>query len=143
MPSPAEPHETQPGATELAVILAAGEGSRLSPDCGGTPKPTLLLVGLSLAERAVVACLAAGIRKFVIVLGHRKDEVRAHMEEVAARRGCQVDFVIAEDWELGNGASVLAASVKVDNAPFILLMSDHLSSPSMLEARREFSICRT
>ncbi len=67
MSSPAEPHETQPGATELAVILAAGEGSRLSPACGGTPKPTLLLLGLSLAERAVVAFLAAGIRKFVVV----------------------------------------------------------------------------
>ena len=84
MSSPAEPHETQPGATELAVILAAGEGSRLSADCGGTPKPTLLLLGQSLAERVVVACLAADIRRFVIVLGHRKDDVRAHMEEVAA-----------------------------------------------------------
>ena len=40
----------QPGTTELAVILAAGEGSRLSLHRRGIPKPTLRLLGLALEE---------------------------------------------------------------------------------------------
>ena len=65
---------------------------------------------LSLAERTVTSCIAAGIERFLVVLGHYADQVRAHYQEIAARRRCQVEFVTADDWKLGNGASLLAAS---------------------------------
>lgn len=66
------------GIPPLAVILAAGEGSRLARQGDGTPKPALNLLGLSLAERTITSCMAAGIQRFLVVLGHAADQVQAH-----------------------------------------------------------------
>ncbi len=117
----------------LAVILAAGEGSRLEKTRNGRPKPALKLLGLSLAERTITTCKAAGIHRFLVVLGHEADLVRAHYRQIAARRHCDIECVTAEDWRLGNGASALAAAEKMDDAPFLLTMSDHLVAPSLIE----------
>ena len=54
----------------VAVILAAGEGRRLRDRGSQTPKPLIRLAGLSLAERCVCGLLQAGIRQFVVILGH-------------------------------------------------------------------------
>lgn len=117
-----------------AVILAAGEGKRLSPLLRNTPKPTLFLLGLSLGERIVTTCMKAGIHKFVIVTGYKKNQVRTHFEGVSKRRGCRVEFVWAENWKYGNGTSALAAQESVLNSPFLLVMSDHLVDTSLLQA---------
>ncbi|MEE9293895.1 MAG: NTP transferase domain-containing protein [Phycisphaerae bacterium] len=129
-----------------AVILAAGEGSRIACQGDRTPKPALRLLGLSLAERTITSFMAAGIRRFLVVLGHAADQVRAHYQEIAARRECDVDFVTAQSWKLGNGASTLAAADKVRNDPFLLTMSDHLIAPSLIAkilraGPREGEIC--
>ena len=125
--------DTHARTVPIAVILAAGSGSRLEQIRNGTPKPALKLLGLSLAERTITTFSAAGIHRFLVVLGHEADQVRAHFQEIAARRHCDIDFVIAGDWKLGNGASALAAAEKLDNAPFLLTMSDHLLTPSLIE----------
>jgi len=57
----------------LAVILAAGEGSRLAGHGNDQPKPGIPLLGLSLSERTILACMDAGIRRFVVVLGHKNE----------------------------------------------------------------------
>ena len=59
------------------VILAAGEGRRLSTENLGRPKPTTEILGLSLGERIMLACMAAGVHRFVVVLGSQADAVRA------------------------------------------------------------------
>ena len=116
------------------VMLAAGKGSRVASLGNGRPKPTLPLLGLSLAERVILSYQAAGIQRFVVVLGYRSDKVREHVLDVAARRSCEVQCVVATDWELGNGASALAAfRVVEEEEPFLLTMADHLIDPSLLE----------
>ena len=117
----------------LAVILAAGEGSRLARQGDGPPKPALSLLGLSLAERTITSCMAAGIQRFLVVLGHAAEQVQAHYQGIAAQRQCDVEFVTAQDWKLGNGASALSAADQVGSDPFLLTMSDHLIAPSLIE----------
>ncbi len=56
-------------ATPLAVILAAGEGSRLRSARSAVPKPLVRLRGLSMAERSIAQLLMAGVERFVVVLG--------------------------------------------------------------------------
>ena len=79
------------------VMLAAGKGSRVLSLGNGRPKPTIPLLGLSLAERIILSYQAAGIQRFVVVLGYRSDEVGEHVLDVAARRGCEVQCVVATD----------------------------------------------
>jgi len=122
------------GGLPAAVILAAGEGRRLRVRGRSAPKPLTRLAGLSLGERCVCGLLAAGVRRFVVVLGHEAAQVRSHFEGIARRRDCEIRFVVAEEWRRGNGSSALAARAVVGDQPFILTMVDHLLPSAMIEA---------
>ena len=112
-------------APEVALILAAGLGSRLRQQIN-TPKPLIRVLGLSLAERVICTLLAADVWRFLVTLGHEAERVRAHFSDIARRRGVTVDFVEVEGWERGNGASALAAKGRIGDAPFFVVMTDHL-----------------
>ncbi len=118
---------------EMALILAAGLGSRLRPHTK-TPKPLTRVLGLTLAERVICTLLDVGVRRFLVTLGHEADTVRAHFSDIARRRGVSIDFIEAEDWERGNGASALAAKGRTGEAPFFLIMIDHLFDPRIAQA---------
>ena len=119
---------------EVALILAAGLGSRLHPQ---SPKPLTKVLGLTLAERVVCTLLDAGIRRFLVTIGHEAETVRAHFSDIAHRRGVTIDFVEAKDWERGNGASALAVKGRTGEAPFFLVMIDHLFDPRIARALAE------
>jgi len=76
----------------------------------------------------------AGIRRFVVVLGHKNEQVRAHFERIATARGSEISFVEASEWRLGNGASALAAAEVVGDSRFLLVMVDHLLDPQLIRA---------
>ncbi len=118
---------------DVALILAAGLGSRLAPEIN-TPKPLTRVLGLTLAERVVCALLDADIRRVLVILGHEAERVRAHLSDIARRRGVTVEFVEAEGWERGNGTSALAAKQHTGDAPFFLVMIDHLFDPKIARA---------
>ena len=118
---------------EMALILAAGLGSRLRPQTK-TPKPLTRVLGLTLAERVVCTLLDVGVRRFLVTLGHEAARVRAHFSDIARRRGATVDFIEAEHWERGNGASALAAKGRTGEVPFFLVMIDHLFDPGIARA---------
>ncbi len=119
-----------PATPEMALILAAGLGSRLRPQTK-TPKPLTRVLGLTLAERVVCTLVDAGIRRFLVTLGHEAETVRGHFSDIARRRGVTIEFVEAKDWERGNGASALAAKGRTGEAPFFLVMIDHLFDPGI------------
>ncbi len=118
---------------EMALILAAGLGSRLRPQTK-TPKPLARVLGLTLAERVVCTMLDAGIRRFLVTLGHEAETVRAHFSDISRRRGVTIDFIEAKDWERGNGSSALAAKGRIGETPFFLVMIDHLFDPEIARA---------
>ncbi len=124
------PDDAQP---TVAVILAAGEGRRMSNKFPDKPKPLVPLLGLPIIERTMLACAAAGVRQFVVVLGYQADRVRAGVEELAGRRGWPVRFVTCQNWQQGNGASALAAAEAVGTRECLLLMADHLLDPALIQ----------
>jgi len=120
-------------APEMALILAAGLGSRLRPQTK-TPKPLTRVLGLTLAERVVCTLIDADVRRFLVTLGHETETVRAHFSDIARRRGVTIDFIEAEGWQRGNGASALAAKDCTGEASFFLVMIDHLFDPAIARA---------
>ena len=116
-----------------AVILAAGLGSRLAPTTD-LPKPLVQVGGLTLAERTVLALReGAGIMNFLIMTGHRADIIAYHFDLISRRYDVTIGAVNATDWQLGNGASTLAARKHMGNAPFFLTMTDHILDPEIAE----------
>ncbi len=115
---------------EVALILAAGRGSRLKSK-SNIPKPLTKVLGLTLAERVVLILRAANISRFIVALGHEAETIKAHFSDIAQRRGVTIEFGVARDWEQGNGASALAAKGRTGDAPFFLVMTDHLFDPAI------------
>ena len=125
--------ESASTAPEAALILAAGLGSRLRSRAN-TLKPLTRVLGLTLAERVVCTLRDAGIRRVFVTLGHAAETVREHFADIARRRGMAIEFIEANGWERGNGASALAARGHIGEAPFLLVMIDHLFDPAIARA---------
>lgn len=107
----------------MAVILAAGIGSRLSPLTDNCPKSLLSVGGSVILERMLRNCLSCGISQFVLVLGHRADEIKQFVDKTF--RGIRVTYVINERYrETNTGYSLMLASKAIGTADFIKFDAD-------------------
>ena len=113
--------------SEVAVILAAGLGTRLSVVSGYLPKPLVKFEGIPLLEHVMSGAKQAGIERFVIVTGHQGHMVRRWFER-SSLHGTPVTWVQNDEYHKKNGISLLQARPAV-NEPFLLLMSDHIFQP--------------
>lgn len=111
------------------LLIAAGKGSRIAEVTDS--KPLTPVAGTPLIERVLSAAAEAGLRDFVMVTGHAAARVEALTAQVSAQLGLAVTFVRVEDWEGGNGHSVLAGAERIDGE-YLLMMGDHLFDPDIL-----------
>jgi bifunctional UDP-N-acetylglucosamine pyrophosphorylase / glucosamine-1-phosphate N-acetyltransferase len=66
--------------SRTVVVLAAGEGKRMK---SATPKMLHPLLGRTLLGHVLTAAAAARADRTIVVVGHRADQVRAHLAEIA------------------------------------------------------------
>jgi choline kinase len=115
--------------TRQTVILAAGNGSRLSATRGGLPKPLVQVGGKTLIEHALDQARAAGVEEAVVVTGNAADQMRAHLATLEA--SLKVTVVHNPRYHEPNGVSLLAAEPFV-TGPFYLQMADHVFAHPVL-----------
>jgi 1L-myo-inositol 1-phosphate cytidylyltransferase len=113
--------------TNQCLILAAGNGSRIASLSGSAPKPLVSLYGAPLLEHILLSAQAAGIEKFVVVVGYRADALRRWFAE-RPLGDISVTLVENPEYHKANGVSALAARKFLKN-PFLLLMADHIFEP--------------
>ena len=107
----------------MAVILAAGIGSRLAPLTDDCPKCMLSVGGSTILERMIRNCLSCGIAQFVLVLGLRSDEIRKFVDKTF--RGIRVTYVINERYrDTNTGYSLMLAASAIGGAEFIKFDAD-------------------
>jgi len=110
-----------------AVLLAAGEGSRLR--AAAPSKPLCPVGGKPLIEHAIHGFAAAGLARVVVVLGYEAEAIEAHL---ASRSWpVAVETVRTADYRQPNGVSVLAAEHALAGAEAVLAMCDHLVDPAL------------
>jgi len=114
------------------LILAAGNGSRIASLSGGAPKPLVSLYGARLLEHILLSAQAAGIEKFVVVVGYRADALRRWFAE-RPLGDISVTLVENPEYHKANGISALAARKLLKNS-FLLLMADHIFEPKTAKA---------
>lgn len=104
-----------------AVILAAGEGSRMRPLTAARPKVMLPLAGKPILEQILIAARTAGIKEFIFVVGYRDDAVRGYFGD---GRRWQVSIQYCQQKKrLGTGDAVgLAAPLVKDD--FLVMNGD-------------------
>jgi CDP-L-myo-inositol myo-inositolphosphotransferase len=113
-----------------AVIIAAGNGSRLQGYQNNCPKPLLNVGGIPLIQRVIVAAKKKGVSEFVIILGYQAARIRKRIN--AKKLGVRITWVRNLEWRKPNGVSLLKAE-KFLNGRFLLFMSDHVFDPKILE----------
>ena len=114
------------------LILAAGNGIRIGSLSGCSPKPLVPLFGAPLLEHIVLSSQAAGIERFVIVVGHRADAIR-HWLAKQSLGHISITVIENSEYHKANGVSALAAREALRN-PFLLLMGDHIFEPATVRA---------
>lgn len=106
----------------VVIVLAAGEGKRMR---SATPKVLHSIAGRSLIGHVIEAAAAVDPAHLMVVVGHGRDQVLAHLEEIAP----WVDTVVQEE-QRGTGHAVrvalgaLAAAHELGRAPVVVLSGD-------------------
>ncbi|MDT9598995.1 phosphocholine cytidylyltransferase family protein [Sphingosinicella rhizophila] len=124
---------TMPGAIDTAILLAAGEGSRLRSH--QISKPLCPVGGTSLLAHAIHRLHRAGLSRVLVVTGYRGDLVERHV--ASASWPIEIRIVANTDWHLPNGISALAAAEALAGAPALLAMGDHLVEPEIYRRLRD------
>ena len=119
-------------AVKDCLILAAGNGSRIASLSGSAPKPLVPLLGVPLLEHVMTASQAAGINRFVIVVGYRADLIRRWLDSEWMGGG-SVTLIENFQYHKANGISALAAKDELHD-PFLMLMADHIFEPKTAKA---------
>lgn len=110
---------------DTAVILAAGNGTRLRGVSRGIPKPLVKLAGVPILIRVMRLAQEAGIRRFVIVTGYEAGQIKDAINGNPAI-SAEVTYIHNDEYKTkSNGVSALKAREAVDG-PFALLMADHI-----------------
>ena len=106
----------------VAVIPAAGSGTRLKPHTDRTPKPLLAVAGKPILAHILERVAAARPDRIVLVVGPgaHGDRLRAY---AASRRDLPIVCVL-QDAPLGLGHAVLQAREAVGDAPVLIVLGD-------------------
>jgi len=114
-----------------AVILAAGQGTRIRSVHGEHPKCLIEVDGTTILDRQLEALSLAGINEVAIVVGYEKEQIIAHVKSKGVRYIQKIHFIenpafaitnniyslwLAIDWLRGDSFVVLNADVIFDSS---------------------------
>lgn len=115
-----------------AVVLAAGDGSRLGTHTLHLPKPLVPLGGRPIVDYTLDSLARAGINRALVVTGYRAGQVRSALAGPA--HGLALTFSYNPAFHLGAAGSLATARDYTAGKPFLLVMSDHVLGTDLVSA---------
>lgn len=113
---------------DTAVVLAAGEGTRLRPLTRNRPKPMLPAATRPILEYVLDAVVETDLDRVVLVVGYRRDRVQEHFGPTY--RGIELTYVHQRK-QLGSAHALLQARAAVDG-PLVVLNGDRVLDPGIV-----------
>jgi glucose-1-phosphate thymidylyltransferase len=111
------------GEAMKAVILAAGEGTRLRPFTVSRPKVMIPIGNRPILEYVVRALAANGITEIVLVVGYMKERIMSFFGN-GSRFGVRISYAIQEK-QLGTAHAAMAVRDQV-REDFIMVAGDNI-----------------
>ena len=118
-------------AISEAVILMAGEGSRLRGSDNTFLKPFVPLLGRPLISYTLDTLIRVGIKTVDFVVGYESGRMIEQVKQFIPS-DLSASFIENRDWQKRNGISLLAAAGHI-STPFLLTMSDHLFDGAVVD----------
>lgn len=117
-----------------AVILSAGQGTRMGPLTKNRPKIMLPIANKPLLWHVILSAHDAGIKEFVLVVGYHAELIKEYFGD-----GSEMDVSIEyahQKKQLGTADAVRAAQEMVDER-FLVLNGDIVVSPVHIKSMTE------
>ena len=106
-----------------AIILAAGEGQRLRPFTVTRPKVMLSIAGKPILQYVIEALAQNGVRKIVVVVGYRKEQIFDHFG-TGEEFGVELVY-LTQERQLGT-AHALSQARGAMKGEFLVMAGDNL-----------------
>ncbi len=113
-----------------AIILAAGQGTHLSPFSETRPNPMIGVAGRTMLDNTLALLKSAGINDIFIVVGHERDKLIERLQQ-QDHNGLNLHCV-EQKRELGIGHAVMQVKNKISPGEyFLLLYGDTLTAENI------------
>jgi bifunctional UDP-N-acetylglucosamine pyrophosphorylase/glucosamine-1-phosphate N-acetyltransferase len=113
-----------------AVVLAAGQGTRMGPLTRNTPKVMLPIANKPLLYHVIKSAVDAGIRDFVLVVGYGEQIIKEYFKD-GSPIGVKIEYV-HQDKQLGTADAVGSVEGMVDER-FLVLNGDIIVSAAHIK----------
>ena len=113
-----------------AIILTAGEGTRMRPLTFTKPKTMLQVGGKPILQYNVESLRDAGIKDIILVVGYREDVIRDHFKD-GSDHGVNITYVTQEK-RLGTAHAIGSTRDTVEGK-FIILNGDIIVDPVLIK----------
>jgi glucose-1-phosphate thymidylyltransferase len=115
-----------------AVILAAGEGTRLRPLTHGKPKAMIPVANRPVIAHVIDALLANGIRDIVVVVGYRREYVQRFLN------GLETPVtVVVQEKQLGTAHALRSAAPEIRDDFLVLPGDNYIDAASIAKIKSE------
>ena len=114
----------------IAIILAAGRGTRMGTLTENIPKPMIVVNGKNLIEWKLEA-LPKEVTKVIFVVGYMKEKITDYFG--SSWNGIEIEYVNQETLNGTGGAILLCKDLLVGEDRFLVLMGDDIYDKEDLE----------
>ncbi|HXW98123.1 MAG TPA: sugar phosphate nucleotidyltransferase [Methanomicrobiales archaeon] len=115
-----------------AVILAAGEGTRLRPLTLAKPKAMIPVANRPVIAHVIDALLANGIRDIVVVAGYRREYVQRYLNDLEIPV-----TVVVQEKQLGTAHALRSAAPEIRDDFLVLPGDNYIDAASIAKIKGE------
>jgi len=118
------------------IILAGGEGKRVFPLAVNRPKPMFKLLGKPLIHHVIDTLKEAGLKDYVIVVGHRGEQIKDYLKD-GSELGVNIDYTIQKE-PLGMADALETAKTLTEDHFFVVNADDIFESSLIKQMIKQF-----
>ena len=123
-----------------AIILTAGEGTRMRPLTTTRPKTMLITGGKPLIQYNIESLRDAGIKDITLVVGYKREVIEEYFGD-GSEFGVNINYAV-QDGQLGTAHAIASAEKYIDES-FIVLNGDIIVSYDLIRNLIEKYATRT